>query len=159
MSSPQRSLSVAVLGSAVLTGLVLHQALKPIPVDRYPWSVVGSVIAFYLFTACVFRYVIEDISTFSEARHLAFWITSCILASLCTSSLIYRAFLHPLHHFPGPFGAKLSKLWSLRQVIRSKSRWHRVSVELHEKYGDYVRTGRRPFPKPILYYIVHRLTV
>lgn len=131
MSSPQQSLTVAVLGIAIATGLILYQAIKNFNFEQYPLSVVGCVIAAYLLVAVGIQLSREDYATFWAAQHLAFWAILCAIVSICTSSLIYRTFFHPLNHFPGPFGAKLSKFWSLRQVVKSKSRWYRVCVELH----------------------------
>lgn len=69
--------------------------------------------------------------------YIAFWGT------LSLWILLYRAFWHPLRHFPGPFGAKLSKLWTVKQAWDSRWHWHRVQQHLQKQYGDYVRTGMR----------------
>lgn len=87
---------------------------------------------------------------------VAFWLTvyysSFLFATLAASAffiplslciLLYRAFFHPLKHFPGPFGARLSKWWTVKQVIDTNWRLYRVHLELQKKYGDYVRTGPR----------------
>ena len=55
------------------------------------------------------------------------------------SMITYRLFFHQLNSFPGPAGAKVSKLWHLWQVRRAKQ--YLVLHELHNKYGDFVRTG------------------
>src|ERR1700759_4536365 len=36
---------------------------------------------------------------------------------LYSSVFVYRVFFHPLRSFPGPFGAKVSKLWHAAQVF------------------------------------------
>ncbi|OOF94575.1 hypothetical protein ASPCADRAFT_26369, partial [Aspergillus carbonarius ITEM 5010] len=66
-------------------------------------------------------------------------VTTGYLVSLLSSITIYRAFFHPLRHFPGPFGARISKLWHVWQVRDSKN--YRVLDNLHTQYGDFVRTG------------------
>jgi hypothetical protein len=55
----------------------------------------------------------------------------------------YRAFFHPLNDFPGPFGAKLSKLWAMGKVVQSNIKWYKVLEKLHVEYGDFVRVGMR----------------
>ena len=60
-------------------------------------------------------------------------------ASLCTSIAIYRTCFHRLRHFPGPFMARVSKLWHVRRVLDSQN--HILMDEMFEKYGEFVRTG------------------
>ncbi|KAK7905460.1 hypothetical protein LTR67_000182 [Exophiala xenobiotica] len=50
---------------------------------------------------------------------------------------IYNAFFHPLCKFPGPFEARLSRWWLLRQEMQGFS--HQVLEELHERHGKVVR--------------------
>ncbi|EDN98276.1 hypothetical protein SS1G_13134 [Sclerotinia sclerotiorum 1980 UF-70] len=76
-----------------------------------------------------------------QGQKLAFKLVSMVVVSLWTNILVYRAFFHPLRHFPGPFGARLSKFWSLGKVMQSKFRWYQVLGDLKEEYGDYVRTA------------------
>ncbi|KAF5847145.1 hypothetical protein GGP41_003398 [Bipolaris sorokiniana] len=59
--------------------------------------------------------------------YVAFWGT------LSLWILLYRAFWHPLRHFPGPFGAKLSKLWTVKQAWDSRWDWHRVQQSLRKE--------------------------
>ncbi|KAL1966197.1 hypothetical protein VTN77DRAFT_4749 [Rasamsonia byssochlamydoides] len=139
MSSEQQQPTVIVLGTAIAAGVVLCPVVKNINGDLYPWSILSCVIAAHFLVAFGLQQMSDG--DFWAAQHLAFWAISCAIVSLWTNVLVYRIFFHPLNHFPGPFGAKLSKFWSLSQVVKSKSRWYRVCVDLHRKYGDYVRTG------------------
>ncbi|KAF4212934.1 hypothetical protein CNMCM8980_000486 [Aspergillus fumigatiaffinis] len=59
------------------------------------------------------------------------------LASLYTSILIYRLFLHPLRSFPGPLLARVSGLW----YINPKHKAYLTLQALHNQYGPIVRTG------------------
>lgn len=59
---------------------------------------------------------------------------------ICSVLFVYvRAFSGPLGRIPGPFGARLSRLWM------AKHSWdgdmHRPMIELHRKYGKLIRTG------------------
>ncbi|OMP88268.1 Pisatin demethylase [Diplodia seriata] len=53
--------------------------------------------------------------------------------------LVYQLYLSPLAKVPGPFAAKVSRLWI------TKHSWdgdmHRSMIELHNKHGSLVRTG------------------
>ena len=65
-----------------------------------------------------------------------FWIT--YPAALFTSMSYYRVFFHPLRKFPGPFGAKLSGSWSVKESV-SRFQFHLTVQKAHEFYGDFVR--------------------
>ncbi|RAK95672.1 cytochrome P450 [Aspergillus ibericus CBS 121593] len=64
----------------------------------------------------------------------------CFYIPLFTSVLIYRAFFHRLHQFPGPFSLKVSKFVSAYQNIEKGRNFERL-WNLHQHYGDIVRTG------------------
>lgn len=55
------------------------------------------------------------------------------------SWIFYQRFLSPLAKVPGPFLASISRIWI------TKHSWdgdmNRVMIQLHEKYGNLVRTG------------------
>lgn len=61
------------------------------------------------------------------------------LAGLYSSLLFYRQFLHPLNKFPGPFGTRISALFLSVKFAKADSS-HQY-LQLHKKYGDFVRTG------------------
>ncbi|OJZ87745.1 hypothetical protein ASPFODRAFT_131283 [Aspergillus luchuensis CBS 106.47] len=56
-----------------------------------------------------------------------------------SSLLLYRLVIHPLGSFPGPWLARVSDLWLVSQMKNNNK--HVKLVELHEKYGPYVRIG------------------
>ncbi|KAH8902894.1 cytochrome P450 3A24 [Coniochaeta sp. PMI_546] len=61
------------------------------------------------------------------------------LAGVFTSISIYRVFFHRLSRFPGPFPAKVSKLYSTWKARHLNA--HNDVMAMHEKYGDIVRSG------------------
>ena len=88
-------------------------------------------------------------------------------ATLVGSIVAYRISpFHPLANYPGPFVAKISKLWMVcpfipassvcslwadgptQLFISSTGKPHEYYARLHEKYGDIVRIGGSP-PSPI----------
>ncbi|KIX94699.1 uncharacterized protein Z520_09745 [Fonsecaea multimorphosa CBS 102226] len=62
------------------------------------------------------------------------------LTGLYSSVFLYRAFFHRLHSFPGPFGAKISKLWHVWNVAPTIKNY-KFLTRMHQKYGTFVRTG------------------
>ncbi|GLA77870.1 hypothetical protein AtubIFM55763_010061 [Aspergillus tubingensis] len=56
-----------------------------------------------------------------------------------SSLLLYRLVFHPLGSFPGPWLARISDFWLVSQMKNNNK--HVKLVELHEKYGPYVRIG------------------
>ena len=65
---------------------------------------------------------------------------SAYLTAIITSILLYRGLFHRLRHFPGPFLAKLSRFYNVTQVIKRNN--YELIQMWHDKYGDYIRTGR-----------------
>ena len=78
-----------------------------------------------------------------ESSRQAFFTTTALaeyyLTGLYGSLVIFRIFVSPLKYFPGPFWSKLS---SLSLSVRSRrGNSHLKLLELHEKYGEFVRVG------------------
>ncbi|KAJ8109621.1 hypothetical protein OPT61_g7325 [Boeremia exigua] len=65
--------------------------------------------------------------------------TAASLAVLILARIIYRLYLHPLSHIPGPFLPKVTSLWLYYHsyIGDEASRIH----QLHAKYGPYVRVS------------------
>jgi hypothetical protein len=81
-------------------------------------------------------------SAFTLVREaaVALSLIDCIfLAALGLSRACYRLFFHPLHNYPGPVLARLTKFW-LASFCRDGDTF-RVVRELHKRYGDVVRIG------------------
>lgn len=67
-------------------------------------------------------------------------ILGFFLLGLYTSMTAYRVFFHRLSAFPGPFGARVSKIWHVWQVRNAQN--HLLMDRLHRQYGTFVRTGK-----------------
>lgn len=63
----------------------------------------------------------------------------CFTIVSFASIAVYRLFFHQLGAFPGPVMARATKLWHARKCLQGKN--YLVLDELHQKYGEYVRTG------------------
>lgn len=96
-----------------------------------------SMILYWL----VFRSTIR-----TEIEHLGDSIACMclgLLPGLFSSIILYRtSSLHRLTaaDFPGPFAARISKLWHVWQCRSSRN--HVVLDRLYHEYGDFVRTGK-----------------
>lgn len=75
-----------------------------------------------------------------EAAWTTAGVAGAFLGGLYASLLFYRAFLHPLNKFPGPFPARLTNFWYTTQVA-GNAKAHKKMLALHEQYGDFVRIG------------------
>ena len=100
-----------------------------------------QIFRFYLLlTALIFCTV-----SFSQGGNLAdagmttFFLLSSYNAALFCSMFVYRVFFHRLRGYPGPFMAKVTKLWNV--VRASKSTNFRLMEDMRCRYGDFVRTG------------------
>ena len=62
------------------------------------------------------------------------------VVALFSSITIYRLWFHQCSQFPGPRLAAVSKLWHVWHIRKSNN--FSFMKELHEKYGDVIRTGR-----------------
>ncbi|KAH7125219.1 cytochrome P450 [Dendryphion nanum] len=118
---------------AVLSAVIVHHAvLKRYEIDHLATQLIAiSTLGFF----CV---------VYAGGFQQAIIIWSSFYTTLSASMLLYRAFFHPLQSFPGPFTAKLTSWWSVKQMISSDFTYYQtVLVSLRHKYGDYVRTGPR----------------
>ncbi|KAK6840445.1 hypothetical protein PG995_016199 [Apiospora arundinis] len=67
-------------------------------------------------------------------------IDAALLGGIFASMLVYRAFLHRLRSFPGPFAARLSNLYMTKLALQTMQPYRHFK-KLHEHYGDFVRIG------------------
>ncbi|KAJ5720411.1 uncharacterized protein N7483_008345 [Penicillium malachiteum] len=67
------------------------------------------------------------------------WMLLGYLICLFSSIIIYRIFFHRLKHFPGPAGARITKIWHTWKLLGQQN--HLLLKSLHHQYGDFVRTG------------------
>ena len=68
----------------------------------------------------------------------------CVLLFLVLLGLqtLLRVCLSPLRSLPGPFFARFSRLWYLRQIWRGD--FHKTNNELHKRYGEIFRNAISP---------------
>lgn len=126
---------------AAILGPISHVLLW-VRVDIDSWSHKLCVIAnLIIFLSPVFLWS-RGFSIF-HATILSLTAESCYTLSLIASIGIYRATLHPLRHFPGPFWAKISVFWKVKHFKASNWQAYGVIDKAHRKYGNVVRIGPR----------------
>lgn len=125
------------VGLSVLLGVSTHAAIQPLKLDNRGWRLLFlytiSILLVFVSLVVRARYPI-----FKAIGHTAA-IATAYSVGLFSSILIYRAFFHRLHRFPGPFLAKISRFQASVNAIPLKS-FHDTQA-LHKKYGDFVRVG------------------
>ena len=125
-------ISSTIFFSILLSVVTLHVfVLKRFEVDHLALSIIATSAVVY--GGLIYTTNLGD----ATAAAAVFW------TSLWLYIGAYRAFFHPLKGYPGPFAARLSKFWSIKQVLDTERRFHRRHQQLQKRYGDYVRTGPR----------------
>lgn len=67
-------------------------------------------------------------------------LATCYATALFSSMITYRLVFHRTRHFPGPFAAKVTKIYSGPWLNRKK-KLPFEQMRLADKYGDFVRTA------------------
>ncbi|KAL6879916.1 hypothetical protein HDV57DRAFT_100477 [Trichoderma longibrachiatum] len=128
-----------VAGGAFLVGIASHHPVfRPYEIDTYVWQLIFAYIA--VTAALLARCVLTGGYQVTTALIYTLSIASVYNCSVLGSILVYRAFFHPLRHFPEPFAARLSRFYAMGKMIRSRKGYEDVQ-RLHEKYGDIVRVA------------------
>jgi hypothetical protein len=123
---------------AATSGVAVHIAvLRPFEVEYFMYRLLGSLslVCFLLSTA----YYTAGFTILEVVMQVSV-IAMSFNAGLFTSMITYRIFFHRLGHFPGPFGAKVTRFWSAWITAR-EVKYHKEVAQMHQKYGDFVRTG------------------
>lgn len=89
-----------------------------------------------------------SIHQYSTSYHVTLWTATAwvgtalgsFFSGLGISVVVYRLFFHPLRRFPGPVLARLTKLYGT-WLAGKESMYHKELQVMHDKYGDFVRTG------------------
>lgn len=124
----------------LVLGIAFHQCIRTSEIDNRIKSLLALYTGVWLILCTSYIYVFS--------LGVLYAIGSAIFAAcsfnvgLTISILVYRAFFHSLGNFPGPWGAKLSRLSLVKRAI-NRTQYHLDLQKMHQKYGDFVRTGPR----------------
>ncbi|KAF4949866.1 hypothetical protein FSARC_13368 [Fusarium sarcochroum] len=123
-----------------LTGIVAHVAIRPFEIDSRAWTIFFSYVG--VFASLLVTYIQGCNFTFGQAFFRTWIVASAFNTGLFGSILVYRAFLHRLHRFPGPFAAKLSRFYATKNVVKNLKANEDIQRS-HQTYEDFVRVGPR----------------
>lgn len=128
----------AVAIASFLSGIAMHLAIRPFEIDTHTLEVVSIYIVTLIagFLALLLHSGLDVAGSLTTT----FLVTSAFNTGLFTSLLVYRAFFHRLHRFPGPFLSKLTRFRALKVALQTKQT-HLAIEKIHDQYGDFVRVG------------------
>lgn len=136
-----------------LLGVLLHLATFRQRLDNHGWRLLGL---HSIFMVLIFFGASRSRDMLPAAVYTLFTSAS-FLSGLFTSVVLYRLYFSPIRRFPGPRQAAVTSFYRARLATKSGIRLCTEVKAMHEKYGDYVRTGPRevsilnPNAIPILY--------
>ncbi|KAL1968539.1 hypothetical protein VTN77DRAFT_1749 [Rasamsonia byssochlamydoides] len=125
---------------SLILGHCFHLSIRDVEIDFRIWSLLGLYVTLWIVLTGLYVNVcdLRLLQAIGNASLCGLFFN----IGLTVSIAIYRLFFHRTRHFPGPFGSKLSRFYAI--WLSSKSiQYHFELQKLHEKYGDFVRTGTR----------------
>lgn len=126
--------------TAVGLGMATHLAFQTFDPDFY----LQPLLLIYFGGWSVLVWVFKDVTTsILSAMLQACMFYSVFTLSFTASLAVYRLFLHRIRSFPGPWQARLSRLYVVARTWQSLQ-LHVELERLHQIYGDFVRTGVYP---------------
>jgi hypothetical protein len=126
--------------AAFSLGVVFHLAVRNVEIDYRIWQLLSLYVS--ILAILIGYYVsIGTFTLFETAARVAAVSTSFNLG-LISSICVYRLLFHRLRSFPGPLPAKVSRFYATSLAAKNVQYSFEVR-RLHEKYGDFVRTGPR----------------
>lgn len=123
-----------------LLGTSAHLAIRPFEIDSRAWTLILTY--FGVLAILLLCYVRLCGLILTEAAFKTFIASLFFNSGFTISMLLYRAFFHRLHHFPGPFLGKLSRFYAMSSAAKSLKTYNDIQ-KLHQDYGDFVRVGTR----------------
>ncbi|OJD40248.1 cytochrome p450 [Diplodia corticola] len=125
----------------VLAGVAVHAAIQLVEIDMFLPHIGCALLSLAALFIGLNVHVFDTTTYLSATAELAH-ASALLSLGLAASILVYRGFFHRLRRFPGPWPARLTKLYAVWKSARSVQ-WHRELERMHEEYGDVVRTGPR----------------
>ncbi|KAK8039908.1 benzoate 4-monooxygenase cytochrome P450 [Apiospora rasikravindrae] len=136
----QADLSTTLLTAAVV-GLLSHMPIRSFEFEMAVYHfLAGCVVCFFGLGGLYFH--TGQSSSLYAALARSLLVQAVFHVSLLTSIAVYRLGFHRCHNIPGPLGAKLSRFYAA-YLASKKLQFHNELLQMHEKYGDFVRTGPR----------------
>ncbi len=127
--------------AAVCLGVLFHLCIRSIEIDYLIWHLLAlSTVAL---SGLAYAHLALGETGLLEVAAKALLVAVSFNTGLAGSILVYRLFFHRLRSFPGPLGAKISRFYTVKLAAKS-CQYNLEVAKMHEKYGDFVRTGLDP---------------
>lgn len=125
---------------STILGIGFHAAIQSVEFEVYMFYFLGLTTASWPLLAA-FYLQLGQCSIFQALARTAL-VQVAFHGALLLSIVTYRVAFHRLRRFPGPFGAAVSRWYTL--YLASKNvQYHLEVQDMHSKYGDFVRTGEK----------------
>lgn len=126
-----------------MPGCTLPSEHPKVEVDYLIWHYLA--LSTGVFSALVYAYLSLTNSSLFQAAAKALLVGVSFNTGLTLSIAVYRLFFHRLRNFPAPLGARLSRFYTVK--LAAKNVQYNVEVaKMHEKCGDFIRTGGTALP-------------
>lgn len=99
-----------------------------------------KIVGFYFIAECLLWVRCIHSQGVAHGASNAGIISASYFLGLFASILVYRIFFHRTSRFPGPFAAKITKLYGPYEALDGQPHLH--WSKLFDKYGDIVRIGK-----------------
>jgi hypothetical protein len=131
--------TASIAGVFAALGGVFHLSIQSFEIDYRLWLLLAVYTGDFVILANVYRvlYGLGWLSALARASLAGVSFNLGLFASLA----IYRLYFHRLHRFPGPWVARLSRWYAVERAASSGLQYHLELQKLHQRYGDFVRTG------------------
>ncbi|KAK7920224.1 cytochrome P450 67 [Apiospora marii] len=139
-SAAHADLSTTLLTAAVV-GLVSHVPIHSFEFERIAFQFMGGCVACFFGLGGLYVYT-GQCGSLSVALARSLLVQAVFHTSLLASIAVYRLGFHRCRHIPGPVGAKVSRFYAM-YLTSKKVQFQNEVLQMHEKYGDFVRTGPR----------------
>ncbi|KAK8134836.1 hypothetical protein PG984_006848 [Apiospora sp. TS-2023a] len=127
--------------TAAVVGLLAHIPIYSFEFERIALQFMIGCVACFFGLGGLYVYTGQCSSPF-VALARSFLVQAVFHMCLLASIAVYRLGFHRCHHIPGPVCAKLSRFYAM--YLTSKNiQFQNELLQMHEKYGDFVRTGPR----------------
>ncbi|KAK7949098.1 uncharacterized protein PG986_009984 [Apiospora aurea] len=133
-------LSTALLTAAVV-GLLAHMPIRSFEFEMAVYHFLAGCVVCFFGLGGLYFHAGQSGSLFAALARSAL-VQAMFHVGLLTSIAVYRLGFHRCHHIPGPLGAKLSRFYAA-YLASKKLQFHNELFQMHETYGDFVRTGPR----------------
>lgn len=125
--------------TSALLGVLFLTSISPLEFERYMFHYLTFYTFIFLGRVCVYGFGPgrSFVTAFAQTSLVALSFN----VSLFVSIAVYRLFGHRCRKFPGPVLARLTRFY-VAYLNAKGYQFYKELGELHERYGDIVRTGK-----------------